>query len=450
MRKAQSTGYENGKRIKNNGNSKFYEGEYDISDFNELMYETVIEIFNTKTDENKCLTLDGKKNVENPICDGISLLRNISYFTSRKINKRAKNSYLDIYGMEYGDGEAGTDFSGFDKYAFKKYIESERGTSRLAIYAEYLVWLKRNDVHELFKVNACDIHAIIDTIMNRSDVFIKDMSGDNEIGIGMRIVTQQMLQEMIRSRYNIDIKQENISKDLEIIEQRLLDHLFFSLNYKIDKAEEGKGMYEKESERFLYGLDEMKYIKVFSRISYRIYDESIRFINSDINSEDFDNYFRDIKKYEDMVIDIVSLEKGKKKYDMVNLILEDNDDLVENKRKALADIASTVTLFYQKKEKEYIQDRLSGYSMKELTTRGNGYWETKLEDDFLHIKFWSGRNVKKPIRYSIGKEKLMVYCGYVNFYFCNVENKICYRVPKDRRIVSRANKNHEIYMYDVS
>ena len=78
---AKNTGYENGKKIKNSGHSKFYEGEYDISDFNELMYETVIEIFNTKTDENKCLTLDGKKNVENPICDGISLLRNISYFT---------------------------------------------------------------------------------------------------------------------------------------------------------------------------------------------------------------------------------------------------------------------------------------------------------------------------------------------------------------------------------
>lgn len=447
---SKNTGYENGKKTKNNGHSKFYEGEYDISDFNELMYETVIEIFNTKTDENKCLTLDGKKNVENPICDGISLLKNISYFTSRKINKRAKNSYLDVYGMEYGDKEPQTDLSDFDKYAFKKFIESERGTSRLAMYAEYLAWLKRNDVHKLFKVNACDIHAIIDTIMNRADIFMKDMSGDNEIGLGMRIVTQEKLQEMIMSRHNINIEQENISKDLEIIEQRLLDHLFYSLNYRIGKAEESKGIYEKESERFLYGLEEMKYIKVFSRTSYKIYNESIRFINSDINIEDFDDYFREIKKYEDMVVDIVSLEKGEKMYDMVNLIFEDNDDLVGDKRKALADIASTVILFYQKKEEEYIQDRLTGYSMKGIAKRGNGCWETKLEDDFLHIKSWSGRNVKKPIRHSIDKEKLMVYCGYVNFYFCNVEDKICYRAPKDRRIVSRANKNHEINMYDVS
>ena len=44
----------------------------------------------------------------------------------------------------------------------------------------------------------------------------------------------------------------------------------------------------------------------------------------------------------------------------------------------------------------------------------------------------------------------MVYCGYMNFYFCNTENKVCYYVPKDRRIIGRANKNHEIFMYNVS
>ena len=81
---AKNTGYENGEKKKNNGVSKFYDGKYDISDFDELMYETIIEIFNAKTDENNCLTLDSKKN-KNPICDGRSVLENISYFTSLKI-----------------------------------------------------------------------------------------------------------------------------------------------------------------------------------------------------------------------------------------------------------------------------------------------------------------------------------------------------------------------------
>lgn len=51
-----------------------------------------------------------------------------------------------------------------------------------------------------------------------------------------------------------------------------------------------------------------------------------------------------------MITDIVSMEKGKKKYDMVNLVLE-NNDLVDDKTKTLLDIANTVTGYYQEKEK---------------------------------------------------------------------------------------------------
>ena len=449
---AKKTGYENGQKIKNSS-SKFYEGEYDISDFNELMYETIIEIFNEKTDENKCLTLDGKKNEKYPICDGVSLLKNISYFTSRKINKRAKNSYLDIFDTESWSEEADEEnpwatHSRFDEYVVKKFFEPKSRPSRLAIYAEYLEWLQKYDVHKLFKANACDIKAIIETIMNCEDTFIKDMSGDKGTGFGMRLVKQEMLQEIIKSRHNMNIEQENISKNLEIIEQRLLDHLLYALNYRIDKATESEGIYEKESERFLYELDKKPYIKIFSRISYEIYDKSIRFINSDINSNDFGSYFRAVKKYEDMVIDIVSLEKGKKKYDMVNLVLE-NVDLVDDERETLLDIARTLIAFYQNKEEEYRTNELGDYKLGKLIDWEKGYWEAELESEILKIKLWSNENVKKPNQNSINRENLMVYCGYMNFYFCNVENKVCYRVPKDKRIISKANKNHEIFMYNV-
>ena len=445
---AKNTGYESGKKIRNSGHSKFYEGEYDISDFNELMYETVIEIFNTKTDENKCLTLDGKKNVENPICDGISLLRNISYYTSRKINKRAKNSYLDVLDLEYHNEEEKTELSGFDKYAYKKFLETEGGISRLTIYAEYLDWLQRYDIHRLFKSTSCNIKAIIETIMNCEETFVTDAAGDMEDGLGMRLVTQEMLQKIIKFRCGINIEQENISKDLEIIELRLLDHLFYSLNYRIGKAEESQRIYEKESERFLCRVEEKKYIKVFSRTSHMIYDKSIKFINSNINSNDFDRYFRAIKKYEDMIVEIVSLEKGKKKYDMVNLISE-NDDLVDDKRETLCNIAKTVIAYCQKKEDEFKGNELGGYKLSRLVDWGQGHWETELQGEFMNIKLWSRRDVKKPIQHSISKEKLIVYCGYMNFYFCNIENKVCYRLPKDRRILSRANEKHEIFMYNV-
>jgi len=333
----KNTGYENGKKKRNGGHKKFYKGKYDISDFNSLMYEVITEIFNTKTDADNCLTLDGKKNEKYPICDGISLLKNISYFTSRKINKRAKNCRLDIFDTGYWDIEDDKICSYFDKKALEEFwelenLEAENDTFRLSIYSEYLGWLKRNDIHKLFKTNACDIHAILDTIMNDDYVFRKDMSGDNEIGLGMRPVTQEKLQEMIKFRHNINVEQENISNDMKIIEQRLLDHLFYSLSYRIDKAEESDGIYDKESERFLQELDNKAYVKIFSRTIYIIYDASVGFINSNVNSNDYDDYFKVIKKYEDMVINIVSLEKGKKKYDMVNLMLE-NDDLVEDERK---------------------------------------------------------------------------------------------------------------------
>lgn len=452
--KAKNTGYENGQKIKNNSCSKFYEGEYDISDFNELMYETIIEIFSEKTDESKCLTLDGKKNKKYPICDGVSLLRNISYFTSRKINKRAKTSYLDIFNME--SWSEGTDEenpwatnSRFDEYVAKKFFESKSRSSRLTIYEEYLEWLKTFDVHKLFKANACDIKAIIETIMNCADTFIPNASGDMEIGLGMRFVSQKTLQEMIKLRCNTNIEQENISKDMEIIEQRLLDHLFYALNFRIEKAEESKGIYKKESERFLCKLDNEVYIRMFSRASCIAYDESIRFIHSDINSNDFDSYFRTVKKYEDMVIEIVTLEKGKKKYDMVNLISENDDDLVDDKRETLLNIAKTVISYYQKKEEQYGRNKLGDYKLGKTVDWDSGYWEAELEGGFLNVKLWSNRNIKKPIQHNINKESLIVYYGFRNYYFCDTESNVCYKVPKDRRIISKANKEHEIFMYNV-
>lgn len=444
LSEAKNTGYENGKKKKSNNHSKFYEGKYDVSDFNELMYETVIEVFNTKTDENYCLTLDGKKNIKYPICDGASLFKNISYFTSRKINKRAKSSCLDIFDTGYYIEDAEMEISGFDKYAYKKFLHAGRSTSRLMIYSEYLEWLKRYDVHKLFKTTSNNIKAIIETIMNCEDTFIADVVGDVEIGLGMRFVKQKMLQKIIKSRHGINIEQENISKDLELIEQRLLDYLFYALNYGIDKAEKSEGVYKKESERFLFELDKKAYIKIFSKISFEIYDKSIEFINIG----NFDSYFRIIEKYEDMVIDIVSLEKGKKKYDMVNYILGD-DDLVDDGNGALLNIANTIIAYYQKKEEGYRKDKFKDYKLKGFTDWRNSYWEAELGNEVLNIQLFSSKDVKKPIRRSINKEKLMVYCGYMNFYFCDAEGKVCYSVPKERRIISRANKNHEFFMYNV-
>lgn len=450
--KVKNTGYENGVKLKNCNCSKFYEGEYDLSDFNEIMYWTIIEIFNKKTDADNCLTLYDKKNVKIPICDGLSLMKNISYFTSIKINERAGKSYLDIsdivsYGEE-SEEDVESEISNFDKYAFEEFLKSENNGMRLLIYEECLEWLNKNDVYKLFKLSARDIKAIIETVMNVKDTFITDVEDGVELGLGMHLVKQKVLQEIIRDRHNINVAQANISKDLEIIEQRLLDHLFYSLNYRIDKAEESSGIYEKESERFLYKMDHTAYSKMFSMISYTVYKASIAFVNSNMDGKDCNVYFEVVKKYDNLVIDIVSLEKGKKKYDMCNLILG-NYDLIEDKRSALINIANVIITYCQNEEKDYIKGKFAGYSKKKTVDFTNGYWETVLDSEFLNVDFWSSKSVKKPIRHRIDREELMIYCGYMNFYICDTESKIYYSLPKDRRIISRANRNHEIKIDNV-
>lgn len=452
LSKVKNTGYENGVKLKSCNCSKYYEGEYDLSDFNEIMYWTIIEIFNKKTDADNCLTLYDKKNVKIPIYDGLSLLKNISYFTSIKINERAGKSYLDIsdivsYGEE-SEEDVESKISNFDKYAFEEFFKSESSGMRLLIYEEYLEWLNKNDIYKLFKITARDIKAIIETIMNVKETFVTDVEDDVELGLGMHLVKQKVLQEMIRNGHNINIEQGNISKNLEIIEQRLLDHLFYSLNYRIDKAEESSGIYEKESERFLYKADHAAYSKMFSRTSYTVYKASAAFVNSNMDGKDYNGYFEVVKKYEDLVIDIVSLEKGKKKYDMCNLILG-NYDLIEDKRSALINIANVIITYCQSEEKDYIKGKFAGYRKKKTVDFTNGFWETVLDSEFLNVDFWSSKSVKKPIHHRISREELMIYCGYMNFYICDTESKIYYSLPKDRRIISRANRNHEIKIDNI-
>lgn len=453
LSKVKNTGYENGVKLKNCNCSKFYDGEYDLSDFNAIMYWTIIEIFNKKTDADNCLTLYDKTNNKVPICDGISLLKNISYFTSIKINERAGKSYLDIsdivsYGEE-SEEDVESEISNFDKYAFEKFFESESSEMRLLIYEECLEWIKRNNVQKLFKLSAYDIKAIIETIMNVKDTFITDIEDSVEVGLGMHLVKQKVLQEIIKHRHNINIAQANISMDLEIIEQRLLDHLFYSLNYRIDKAKESSGIYEKESERFLYKTDHAAYIKMFNRTSYTVYKASVAFVNGNMEGKDYNGYFEVVKEYDDLVMNIVSLEKGKKKYDMCNLMVKSNNDLVEDKRIALINIANTIIAYCQNEEKDYIKKKMGGYREKKSVDFTNGYWETMLENEVLSIDTWSSKSVKKPIRHRIDREKLMIYCGYMNFYLCDTENKIYYSLPRDRRIISKANKNHEIEIYNI-
>lgn len=439
LSKEKNIGHENG------SHSKFYSGEYEITDIDSVVYHTILEIFTKKTDGNNCLTIDGKKNNDVPIGDGISLMKNISFFVSIRINKRQESIRLNVPAIgKWDEDEKELTFPLLDMYDFRAYVESDEyigqhGTpSRLPLYEDCLAWLNRNDIHDLFRSDAKDIREIIETILRYPDVFKKEVWNAKK-DISMRFVTQEDLQDIIRSRCGLNIKQENISQDLKIIEQRLLDHLFYFLNYRIGKAEASKGFFDKESQRYLYELDEKSYIKIGSSVSHEIYYGSIHFLKF----KDFKNYFMLIERYEDMILEIISMEKGKKKYEMVNLIFEQYD-LVEDKDKTMIDIADTIMKYYINKEREYREIDLNEYKIKSLNDWDKGYFDAEIDGDILKIRLFSSIYVKNPIRHSIDKDKLKIYCGYVNFYFCNLEDKICHMVPKNRRIISKSDKKHNV------
>lgn len=355
------TGYENGRKTDSHGYKKFHSGKYDTLELEEAMQEIVVKLFQGK--------LSGSKI---DIINGVTLLGNIKYYLSKEIGNYNKVLCKNV-PETYIDMKNGEEISYFDQYSKQIWKEMDSQVSRITPYSDCLEWLQRNDVCMLFKANACDIKAIIETIINYKDTFVVSKDGDMKSGFGMRPVTQETLQEIIRYRHNLNIEQENISKDLQLIEQRLLDHLFYSLNYEIGKAEKSGGIYEKESGRCLYELGKKAYIKMFNRTSYKLYEKSIDFINGNINGNDFDNYFSTIKRYEEMILEVVSEEKGKKKYDMVNLMSEEDADLVDDKMEALLNIANTMISFYQKEEVEYSREHFDGYKMKSLKDWDNGF-----------------------------------------------------------------------------
>ena len=73
MKSSKDIGYENGTKKKYQTYKKYYSGEYDITEFAEIMYEVIIAIFLGELDGNGCVTFNGKKNKEVPIIDGVSL-----------------------------------------------------------------------------------------------------------------------------------------------------------------------------------------------------------------------------------------------------------------------------------------------------------------------------------------------------------------------------------------
>ena len=423
------TGYKNGIRMKG-GYRKFYNGKYDIFDIQELMIEIVIKIFQGKLTSNK------------PIINATTLLWNIKYHLVREIGKANEIIHKNIPESKKSidcEGEE-TYYSYFDDFSEKRWMDSQRDIDRLLIYSDSLKWIIKNDIHKLFREDSDDIHAIIDGILRYNRMF----KSKNQEGLTKN--PYKKLQEYILHTTGRNISDNNISMDMGIVEQKLLDHLMYALNYEIIRAPENSNLSKTEPKRLLKELDPKKYFKLFGRESMNIYEYCTDYLKS-VNYYSYKSFLSIIKGYDDIIIPILERERGKKKYDMINLLTYDIDVIEEDIGTVSDNIAETLIAHYQRIEKDYICNFLDDYSIvNRFATGKSKYWQANYSDKKkrLNLKFFSDADIKCPVSVKIKKKELMAYEGYENFYFCNTESKCCYCVPKDSRVIRKSDKNHKI------
>jgi hypothetical protein len=257
------TGYRDGIRVKG-GYRKFHEGKYDTFDIQELMIEILIKIF------------QGKLISNNPITNATTLLENIKYHLGREIGKANEILHKNIPESKKsidGDGEE-TYHSYFDEFSEKRWMDSQRDFDRLLVYSDSLKWIIKNDIHKLFRGDSDDIHAIIDGILGYKHMF---KSKNQE---GLMKDPYKKLQEYILLTTGKNISDNNISMDMGVVEQKLLNHLMYALNYEIIKAPENSNLSKNESKRLLKELDLKRYFKLFGRESMNIYEYCTDYLKS--------------------------------------------------------------------------------------------------------------------------------------------------------------------------
>lgn len=444
------TGYENGVEKEHRTYKKYHSGECDISELSEIMYEVIISIFLSEPDGNGCVTLNGKKN-EVPIIDGVSLLKNISYFCCIQINEGQSKRCYDVPGEEREGDSQSEDINRIDEYSFGKWQheETERWNNhgeilRLLVYADVLEWLRRNreSIKILFKSDSYEVQAIIDTILSNKNVFI-----DGENGY-LQLVKQKDLQQLIYEQTGKMLILTNISNDFKLIEKRLIDHLLYSLNYEIVDTKRNQRSSEIKNGD-LQALDPKRYFKLFDRERMFIY-KICSTCHEGTNKDRFLDY---IMEHADIVIPVLSLEKGRKKYDMVNMINGDLDVIDNNVAydQIVNDIVHTLISNFHDAEATKITELRKQYKVADRFVSGKSQmWEADIQDDYLKIRFWADENTKHPVRNKIEWNDLLIYEGYENYYICDKSKMLCYIMPKIKRVISKSDSKHNVFFEKIA
>lgn len=447
------TGRINGDKLEGCGYMKYHETPYDISAIEEIMREVVIEMFKCPLKDNRPV-IDGRTSTV-AIVDGITLLKNIKWHLTYRVNQ--ENEDVDLLISEVGyDANQEEAFSYYDIYAAQQwerdradeerklfFCKNDIKESRLEIYEDLLYWLQKNDIHQLFNSNAYTKNAIIDTLMDCTyDTFI-----DNNIG-GKSLQQQNMLIDLIKLKTGIKVQQTNLSNDFKYIEEKLLDHTFYSLSYNIGKADKSQGEYFKESDRCLRELPEKSYIKLFDRESFYIYKICDLYLTDKLDDEFF---LMIMEEKQDVVFPIILKVRGQRKYDMANAIMGYWDVVSGEKQDVLTDIAETLRNHYQHKENEKIAEVFNGYVMIcGVKRKEECFWEVDFTLDKLTIRLRSDVAVKNPVRKTILRSDLKVYEGYTNYYICDTNAQICYKLQKEKRIITKSNKVHQVSVRKIA
>lgn len=436
-KKSVNTGYINGV-YKGGGYKKFRGGEYDTSDIQDIMIEIIIMIF------------QGKKVSDIPITDAKTLLENIKFHLIKEIGQINDTIYKNVPEIRVDIDSNGEENcrSYLDKIDKENWLKSQGGISRLMVYADCLEWIENNDIHKLFKKDSIDLHVIIDSILGHEIMF---KSKNQE---GLTKDTYKKLQGYILQTTGRYISYNNISMDLKLIEQSLLNHLMYALNYEIGKAAKSNGVFNKELERTLKELSPKKYFKLFGRESMDIYKLCQYYLKAS-SQYLYDVIIPELRKYEDVIVPILEREKGRKKYDMINLVMCNTDVIEEDIHIVGFNIAETLSSHYQKQETSYVNNLLEQYSIIDRFTNGKyRYWQADFKKTkkqaFVKLRWFLNENVKNPIRKKIEEKNLLLYEGYENYYFCDTNSMCCYCMPKDKRVIMRYDKSHKNLCYKVA
>lgn len=396
--------------IKNN-HKKYFPGEYDISDLNEMMYLILTELFIGELDKGKCATI-GSETSNIPLTDGEALLKNISFFLDKQLNSRGKRAYKDI-GYTCNDDTDNEELSLMDVHSARKWYGDKGKTARKWIYADILRLFEKDigTVYDLYNADSTAIRATIKTVLECKDSFVDD-----------EFLSQEEFCEMVERYTGKHIQRNNLPQCFTIIKQRIMDYLMFSLNYDIGSG----GLFTQRESKL--------YFRMFGRQQIELYKLCVDFKRIGCKK-----FIRNIKKYDHIILPVIEKKSGKLKYDMVNLLQGQRDVLNEPPGKIAKEILAVLLSYFKENEKKKIQGELQGYMFNDRFSAGKAkYWNIDLDENEMKIKLWARASVKYPVKITINRKSLLVYDGFRNYYVCDTQKRIAYCLPKEQRKVIKA------------